>query len=208
MARNLVASCRICRREGVKLYLKGIRCHTAKCAVTRRKFPPGMQSWKDTKLAKYGIQFREKQRVKRFYGVLERQFRTYFDFAEQKKGNTGETLLLLLERRLDNVVYHLAFGLSRKHARQVIHHGHIMVNDRKVDVPSYVVKAGDVIKPVNKEATINLIKTHVESSKERSRPSWLDLNEDTLEGRVIHLPTREDVSIETQEQLIVEHCSK
>lgn len=208
MARTIGPSCRICRREGVKLYLKGTRCDTAKCAITKRKFPPGMQTWKGTKLSKYGVQFREKQRLKRFYGVLERQLLTYFNAAERKKGNTGETLLLLLERRLDNVVYHLTFGLSRKHARQVILHGHIMVNDRKVDVPSYIVKMEDVIKPVNKEATINLIKTHVESSKGRHIPSWLDLNEDTLEGRVIQLPTREDVSVETQEQLIVEHCSK
>lgn len=208
MARTVEASCRICRREGVKLYLKGIRCDTVKCAITRRKFPPGMQTWKGTKLSKFGAQFREKQKVKRFYGVLERQFRTYFDAAERKKGNTGETLLFLLERRLDNVVYHLTFALSRKHARQVIRHGHIMVNDRKVDVPSYLAKSGDIIKPLNKEAAINLIKAHVESSKGRGRPSWLDLNEDTLEGRVIQLPTREDVSVETQEQVIVEHCSK
>lgn len=208
MARTIEASCRMCRREGVKLYLKGIRCDTVKCAITKRKVPPGMQTRKGTKLSKFGTQFREKQKVKRFYGVLERQFRTYFDAAERKKGNTGETLLFLLERRLDNVVYHLTFALSRKHARQVIRHGHIMVNDRKVDVPSYLVKSGDIIKPLNKEAVINLIKTHVQLSKGRGRPSWLDLNEDTLEGRVIQLPTREDVSVETQEQVIVEHCSK
>lgn len=208
MSRYAEASCRLCRRQGVKLYLKGIRCDTVKCAVTRRRFPPGMQSWRSAKLSKYGLQFREKQKVKRFYGVLEKQFRIYFKTAERKQGNTGENLLLLLERRLDNVVYHLTFGFSRKHARQVIRHGHITVNGRKVDIPSYLVKAGDVIKPVDKEADINLIKTHIESSKGRSIPSWLDVNEDTLEGRVIQLPAREAVSIETQEQLIVEHCSK
>lgn len=208
MAKNSTASCRVCRREGVKLFLKGSRCETVKCAVTRRKFPPGMRSWKSAKQSKYGIQFREKQKVKRFYGVLETQFRTYFDAAERKKGNTGETLLLILERRLDNVVYHLTFGFSRKHARQVVRHGHIMVNDTKVDIPSYIVKTGDVIKPVNKEAAVSLIKTHIESSKGRSSPSWIDLNEDTPEGRIIQLPTREDVSVETQEQLIIEHCSK
>lgn len=208
MARTSVASCRICRRAGVKLYLKGVRCDTVKCGVTRKKFPPGMKSWKGTKLSKYGIQFREKQKVKKFYGVLEKQFRTYFDAAERKKGNPGETLLLLLERRLDNVVYHLTFGLSRKQARQVIRHGHIMVNDRKMDIPSYMVKVGDVIKPVSKEGAIELVKTYVESSKGRSKPSWIDLNEATLEGRVIQLPTRDEVSVETQEQLIVEHCSK
>jgi small subunit ribosomal protein S4 len=208
MARSVGPSCRVCRRAGVKLYLKGIRCDTVKCGVTRRKFPPGIRSWKSGKLSKYGIQFREKQNVKRFYGVLEMQFRTYFKTAERKKGNTGEILLLIMERRLDNVVYHLTFGLSRKHARQVIRHGHIMVNDRKVDIPSFMVKEGDIIKAVNKEASEELIKTHVESSKGRSTPSWLDLNEGTLEGRIIQLPTREEVSVDVQEQLIVEHCSR
>lgn len=208
MSRYTEASCRLCRRQGVKLFLKGIRCETVKCAISRRKFPPGMQSWRSAKLSKYGIQFREKQKVKRFYGVLERQFRIYFNTAERIKGNTGENLLLLLERRLDNVVYHLTFGLSRKHARQVIRHGHIMVNDRKVDIPSYLIKAGDVIKPVDKEANVDLMKTHIESSKGRSVPSWLELNDETCEGRVIQLPEREAVSVETQEQLIVEHCSK
>ena len=163
MARHVDPKCRLCRREGVKLYLKGYRCETAKCSIAKRRgVPGGRMSRRVRKLSSYGIHFREKQKLKRFYGVFERQFRNYYYKAERTEGNTGENLLILLERRLDNVLYHFGYGHSRSHARQVINHGHITVNGRKVDIPSFLVKQGDVIKPVNKEDGINMIKMNVE----------------------------------------------
>ena len=159
-------------------------------------------------MSSYGIHFREKQKLKRFYGVFEKQFRNYYYKAERKEGNTWENLLILLERRLDNVLYHFGYGHSRSHARQVINHGHITVNGRKVDIPSFLVKQGDVIKPVNKEDGINMIKMNVESNKDRKQPSWLDRGDDDLDARVLQLPNRDEVSIDIQEQLVVELCSK
>ena len=209
MARHIDPKCKLCRRETVKLYLKGDRCETAKCSITKRKsLPGGRQSRRGRKLSSYGIHFREKQKLKRFYGVFERQFRNYYYKAERKEGNTGENLLILLERRLDNVLYHFGYGHSRSHARQVINHGHITVNGRKVDIPSFLVKQGDVIKTVNKEDGINMIKMNVESNKDRKQPSWLDRGDNDLDVRVLQLPNRDEVSIDIQEQLVVELCSK
>ena len=208
MARYIGPQCRLCRREGAKLFLKGIRCDTAKCAITKRKYPPGQSTWGRGKLSKYGIQFREKQKAKRFYGILERQFQNYFRKAERQKGNTGENLLALLERRLDNVVCLLSFAMSRKSARQLILHGHITVNNKKVDVPSYLVKVGDVIKPRNSEESINIVKANIELAKGRNMPAWVEFKADVPEVVITQLPTREDISTPVQEQLIVELCSK
>ncbi len=208
MGRYVGSKCKLCRRDGVKLFLKGDRCETAKCSVVKRKTLPGQKSRRGKKLSDYGIHFREKQKLKRFYGIFERQFRNYFARSERKEGNTGENLLILLERRLDNALFHLGYGLSRSHARQVINHGHITVNGRKVDIASFLVKAGDVIKPKNKEDNIAMIKLNVESNKNRRMPSWLEQRDDELEGHILHLPTRDEVSIDIQEQLVVELCSK
>ena len=208
MARYTESKCKLCRREGVKLYLKGSRCETAKCSFTKKKNPPGQLKRRGKKLSDYGVHFREKQKLKRFYGVYERQFRNYFTKAERKKGNTGENLLVLLERRLDNVLYHFGFGFSRSHARQIINHGHITVNDRRVDIASYLVKPGEVIKPNNKENSIKMVKLNLDSSKNENLPSWLELGDNGLEGRVLQLPTMEEMSIDIQEQLVVELCSK
>ncbi|MBM4054056.1 MAG: 30S ribosomal protein S4 [Planctomycetes bacterium] len=208
MARYVGPQCRLCRREGEKLFLKGIRCETAKCAITKRKYPPGQFSWGRGKLSKYGIQFREKQKMKRFYGILEKQFRNYFRKAEKQKGNTGDNLLIMLERRLDNVVHLLSFAHSRKSARQLILHGHITVNDKKVDIPSLLVRVGDVIKSKNREKSRKFIQDNVESLKSKKIPSWLEFRQDALEGVVKQLPTRDDISASVQEQLIIELCSK
>ena len=209
MARHVDPKCKLCRREGVKLYLKGDRCETAKCSITKRKsLPGGKMSRRGRKLSSYGIHFREKQKLKRFYGVFERQFRNYYHKAERKQGNTGENLLILLERRLDNALYHIGYGFSRSHARQVINHGHVTVNGRKVDIASFLVKQGDVIRPVEREDSINMIKTNIDSNKGRTPPSWLALGDDELEGRVQQLPNRDEVSVNIQEQLVVELCSK
>lgn len=208
MARYVGPQCRLCRREGEKLFLKAIRCDTAKCAVTKRKYPPGQFTWGRGKLSKYGIQFREKQKVKRFYGILDEQFKNYYEKAEKQKGNTGENLFIMFERRLDNVLYLLSFGASRKNARQIIMQGHITVNDKRVDIPSSLVKVGDVIKPKNVEASINLVKANIELVKGRSLPAWIEYKADIPEGVITQLPTREDISVNAQEQLIVELCSK
>ncbi len=209
MARHIDPKCKLCRREGVKLYLKGYRCETAKCSITKRRgVPGGKRSKRIRKLSSYGLHLREKQKLKRFYGVFERQFRNYYHKAERKEGNTGENLLILLERRLDNVLYHFGYGHSRSHARQVINHGHITVNGRKVDIPSFLVKQGDVIKPVSKEDNIKTIKMNIDSNKDRKPPSWLDRGDEDLDGRVLQLPNRDEVSIDIQEQLVIELCSK
>ncbi len=208
MARYVGPSCRLCRREGEKLFLKGIRCDTVKCAITKRKYPPGQFAWGRGKLSKYGIQFREKQKTKRFYGVLERQFRNYFRKAERQKGNTGDNLLVMLERRLDNVLCLAFFAASRKSARQLILHGHITVNNKKVDIASYLVKVGDVIKPKNTETTLNIVKANIESLKGRNIPAWMEFKAEIPEVVVTQLPTREDISVSVHEQLIVELCSK
>lgn len=208
MARYLGPQCRLCRREGEKLFLKGIRCETPKCAITKRKYPPGQFAWGRGKLSKYGVQFREKQKTKRFYGILESQFQNYYLKAERQKGHTGENLLIMLERRLDNVVHLILFASSRKNARQLIRHGHITVNNKRVNIPSYLVKAGDVIRPNTSEASQNIVKSNIELVKSRNTPAWVDLKLDVPEGVVTQVPTREDISIPVQEQLIVELYSK
>ena len=198
----------MCRREGAKLFLKGNRCDTPKCAFERRESPPGMNTFRRGKLTDYGVHLREKQKVKRYYGVLERQFRKYFKQAERAKGNTGEVLMSLLERRLDNVVCRLGFGLSRDQARLIVNHGHVTVNDRRVDVASYLTRPGDVIRVKDRPKSVQLVKANLEESI-REVPDFLSLVDGPQpEGHVLRVPEAEDVSIPVQTQLIVELCSK
>ncbi len=208
MARYRESVCRLCRREGMKLFLKGDRCFTNKCAVERRNFPPGQHGKRRSKILGYGIQLREKQKVKRFYGVLEGQFRLTFEKAERMRGVTGENLLSLLERRLDNVVHRLGFTGSRPQARQLVRHGHVRVNGRKVNVPSMIVPQGAVVSIKDKSRTNPLIASAVETAKGRGIPAWLELDAAQFQGKVVALPKREDVSIPISEKLIVELYSK
>ncbi len=208
MARYRESVCRLCRREGMKLFLKGDRCFTNKCAVERRNFPPGQHGKRRSKILGYGIQLREKQKVKRFYGLLEGQFRLTFEKAERMRGVTGENLLSLLERRLDNVVHRLGFAASRAQARQLVRHGHIRVNGRKVNVPSYQVNPGSTIAVKEKSRTNPLIATAVETAKGRGVPAWLELNATEFAGKVVANPKREDVALPVNEKLIVELYSK
>jgi small subunit ribosomal protein S4 len=209
MARYIGAVCRLCRREGMKLFLKGERCYTEKCAIEKRNLPPGQHGkLRKAKLVGYGLQLREKQKVKRIYGVLENQFRRYFEMADRTRGITGETLLQLLERRLDNVIYRLGLSTSRPQARQLVRHGHFLVNGRKVDVPSYSVKAGDVITVRGGSAQNATIQHAMEEVKGRGIPDWLQFDAGNLTGRIQSLPTREQINLPVQEQLIVELYSK
>ncbi|MDN5331575.1 MAG: small subunit ribosomal protein [Tepidanaerobacteraceae bacterium] len=208
MARYTGPSCRLCRREGIKLYLKGERCYTPKCAIDRRGYAPGQHGQMKRKLSEYGLQLREKQKAKRIYGVLEQQFKIYFEEASRRKGVTGENLLRLLECRLDNVVYRLGFAKSRAQARQVVRHGHIEVNGKKVDIPSYQVRPGDVIAVREKSRSLDLFKEMAELGKGRVLPEWLSVNYDTLTGEVLRYPNREDIDVPIQEHLIVELYSK
>jgi len=208
MARYKDEQCRICRREGQKLFLKGARCYTDKCSITRRSYAPGQHGQKKKKLSEYGTQLREKQKTKAFYGVGERQFRRYFEMAESKKGITGEVLLQLLESRLDNVVYRLGFGSSRAQARMLVTHGHFEVNGQKVDIPSYIVKAGDEIKVREVRKDSKIIKENVEANSARPIPAWLEKDEKNLSGKVVRLASREDIDIPVEEHLIVELYSK
>lgn len=208
MARYKDEQCRRCRREGQKLFLKGARCYSDKCSVSRRNYAPGQHGQKKAKLSEYGTQLREKQKTKSFYGVGERQFRKYFEMASNKKGITGDNLLQILESRLDNVVYKLGFGSSRAQARQLVNHGHFDVNGKKVDIPSYLVKAGDVIsvREIKKDSAI--IKENVEANSARPVPAWLEKDAENLTGKVVRLATREDVDLAVEEHLIVELYSK
>src|SRR3954465_6344901 len=209
MARYIGPVCRLCRREGMKLFLKGERCYTEKCAIEKRNLPPGQHGkLRKAKLVGYGLQLREKQKVKRIYGVLENQFRRYFEMADRQRGITGETLLQLLERRFDNVIYRLGLATSRAQARQLVRHGHFLVNGRKVDVPSYSLKAGDVV-TIKGTSTKNATILHaIEEVKGRGIPEWLLFDSGALTGRVTSLPTREQINLPVQEQLIVELYSK
>ncbi len=209
MARYIGPVCRLCRREGMKLFLKGERCYTEKCAIEKRNTPPGQHGRaRRSKTVGYGIQLREKQKVKRIYGVLENQFRRYFETAERTRGITGETLLQLLERRLDNVIYRAGFSTSRSQARQLVRHGHFMVNGRKVDVPSYSVRAGDVVS-VRQTSLENAAIAHaMEEVKGRGVPEWIAIDSTKLAGTIASLPTREQINLPVQEQLIVELYSK
>ena len=208
MSRYKDEQCRICRREGQKLFLKGSRCYTDKCSVTRRNYAPGQHGQKRAKLSEYGTQLREKQKTKSFYGVGEKQFRRYFEMASNKKGITGETLLQILESRLDNVVYRLGYGSSRAQARQLVNHGLFEVNGQKVDIPSYLVKAGDVIAVRESKKDVSIIKQNVEQNASRPVPEWLEKDSEKLSGKVIRLASREDVDIPVEEHLIVELYSK
>ncbi len=210
MGRYLGSSCRHCRREGVKLMLKGIRCETAKCPVEKkqRNLAPGMHGWRRGRASEYGVRLREKQKVKRYYGILERQFMKCFNKAERIRGNTGETLLQLLERRLDNVVYKLNFASSRKAARQLISHGHIYVNNRKVNISDYTTKIGDRITIKGSNKSIKKVKEQLESNPNYSTQGWLQLSREKPEATIVALPTRDDVQIPVEEQLVVEFCSR
>jgi small subunit ribosomal protein S4 len=207
MARYRDAKCRLCRREGQKLFLKGARCFTDKCAIERRNYPPGQHGLNRGKLTPYGVQLREKQKAKRIYGVLESQFRKYFQWAEREKGVTGENLLRLLELRLDNVVHRLGFATSRRESRQMVAHGHFQVNGRKVSIPSLLVKVGDVVqlRPNSKQAA--RIEDNLGGGRAQM-PQWLDLDVEGKKGTVRSLPLREDIQIPVAEQLIVELYSK
>ena len=208
MARYKDEQCRRCRREGQKLFLKGERCYSDKCSISRRNYAPGQHGQKRAKLSEYGTQLREKQKTKSYYGVGEKQFRGYFEMASNKKGITGENLLQILVSRLDNVVYRLGFGASRAQARQLVNHGQFAVNGQRVDIPSYLVKAGDVITVRENKKENGAIKANIEANSARPVPAWLELNNETLSGKVVRLASREDVDIPVEEHLIVELYSK
>ena len=208
MARYIDNKCKLCRREGMKLFLKGQRCFTDKCALSRRDYPPGVHAQRRSKVTDYGLHLREKQKLKRIYGVLERQFRLYFKEAERLKGNTGENLLSLLERRLDNVVLSCGFALSRNHARQMINHGHFRVNDRRVDIPSYRVRPGDKVTIRDGDKTRKMVTEAVDVNRSQVVPDWLTVSADAMQSEVVGLPRREHVPHPIQEQLIIELCSK
>ena len=208
MARYKDEQCRICRREGQKLFLKGSRCYSDKCSISRRNYAPGQNGQKKKKLSEYGTQLREKQKTKAFYGVSEKQFRKYFDMASNSRGKTGDVLLQILESRLDNVVYRLGYGSSRAQARMLVTHGTFEVNGHKVDIPSYLVKAGDVIEIKESKKNIQRMKDIVEVAGGRIVPEWLDVDADKLQGTVKELPTREQIDVPVDEMLIVELYSK
>lgn len=208
MARYTGSSCRLCRREGIKLFLKGLRCASDRCPVSRRAYAPGQHGKRRIKLSNYGLQLREKQKVKKIYGILEKQFRTYFKKAERARGVTGEILLQLLERRLDNVIFRLNFALTRNEARQIVRHGHIRVNGKKVDIPSYLVKKSDSVKAKAKSKSTKRMKELTELVKDRGVPGWLKQDPANLKGEILNMPSREDVGFPIQEKLIVELYSK
>jgi len=210
MARYTGAVCRLCRREGQKLFLKGDRCFTDKCALSenRRPYPPGQHGQGRTKASEYGTQLREKQKAKRYYGVLEKQFRGYFDMASRRRGKTGENLLAILETRLDNTVYRLGFAMSRAEARQLVLHGHFLVNGRKVNIPSFLVKPGMIISLKDKSRNLDKFKSVIEANASRIPPKWLDYDANSLIAKVTTVPEREDIDLPIEEQLIVELYSK
>ena len=209
MARDTGAVCRKCRREGQKLFLKGDRCYTDKCAVERRPFAPGQHgNARNKKMSEYGMQLREKQKARRYYGVLESQFRKYYEMANAKKGVTGENLLSILETRLDNVIYRLGFAMSRPAARQLVRHGHFTINGKKVDIPSYLVKPGEVIALKDSSRSLDKFKGSLEANGSRPAPKWLDFDQNTLTAKVVAFPAREDIDLPIEEHLIVELYSK
>jgi len=208
LARYTKSVCRLCRRENLKLFLKGERCYTEKCAIDRRNYPPGQHGQNRRKFSDYGAQLREKQKVKRLYGLLENQFRNTFKEADRKKGITGEILLSLLERRLDNAVYRLGFANSRNEARQLVRHNHFLVNQRKVNIPSFLVKPGDSIMLREKSKKVVRILEALEGVARRGVPQWLELNKEQLKGNIKGLPNREEITLPIQEKLIVELYSK
>ncbi|GAA0116399.1 MULTISPECIES: 30S ribosomal protein S4 [Clostridium] len=206
MARYTEATCKLCRREGLKLNLKGDRCFTEKCAFARRSYAPGQHGQGRKKISNYGLQLREKQKARRIYGVLEKQFRKYYDKAEKQRGITGENLLRLLEIRLDNVIYRLGYGASRAEARQLVTHGHFLINGKKVDIASYSVKINDVITVCDKSKATEKFKVFNENPK--TLPKWLEADQEAFAAKVVSLPTREDIDVPVNETLIVELYSK
>ena len=208
MARYKDEQCRICRREGQKLFLKGARCYSDKCSVTRRNYAPGQHGQKRTKLSEYGTQLKEKKKTRSFYGVGEKQFRKYFEMASNKKGITGTNLLQILESRLDNVVYRLGLGVSRPQARQIVTHGNIEVNGVKTDVASYLVKPGDVIAVRENRKDNTIIKANLEAGAARPVPEWLELDSKNLSAKVLRIVTREEIDLPVEEHMIVEFYSK
>lgn len=209
MGRYIGPSCRLCRREGMKLFLKGTKCYTPKCPVDKRAFPPGQHGQIRVKLSDYGIQLREKQKVKRMYGVLERQFKRYFGIAQKARGVTGQMLLEILERRLDNVLYRVGFATSRKEGREMVRHRAVLVNQRLVDIPSYTVKTGDVIEIAeSRKGQSARIKDNLERMKDHPAPAWIALDAPKLKANILRSPQKEDIGLPIQEQLIVELYSK
>lgn len=208
MARYTGSVCRLCRREGQKLFLKGERCYTDKCAITRRSYAPGQHGQGRKKLSEYGLQLRAKQMTRRYYGVLESQFRHYYELAEKREGKTGEALLAILETRLDNVVYRLGWAGSRAEARQLVSHGHFNVNGRRVDIPSYLTKQGDVISVNDKSKNSTKMKSILEANGSRPVPKWIDVNRESLEAKIVAVPQRDDIDLSVEETLIVELYSK
>jgi small subunit ribosomal protein S4 len=208
LGRNIESACRLCRRENLKLFLKGDRCYSDKCAFDRRGYPPGEHGQSRAKFSPYGVQLREKQKVKRMYGLSELQFRRTFVKADRQKGMTGTNLLVLLERRLDNVVYRLGFANSRVQARHFIRHNHFLVNGKRVNIPSYLISAGDIVEPVGKSREIQVLSDSLAAVERRGVPQWLLLEKENRKGVVRTIPTREDITIPIQEQLIVELYSK
>ena len=208
MARYTDAVCRLCRREGQKLFLKGERCSSDKCSVVRRSYAPGQHGQGRKKNSEYGLQLRAKQMARRYYGVLESQFAKYFDMAARQQGMAGENLLRILESRLDNVIYRLALASSRPQARQMVRHGYFTVNGRRVNIPSYLVKPGDVVAVCDKMKAYESMKALAEANSSRPIPQWLDMNKNTLEAKVLNLPNRDEIDLEVEEHLIVELYSK
>lgn len=209
MARYIGSVCKLCRREGTKLFLKSDRCYTDKCAIVRRSYPPGQHGQGRVKQSEYSIQLREKQKIRRIYGVLERQFRGYFVRAERMKGITGDNLLQLLERRLDNVVQRMGFSGSKKEARQIVRHGHLLVNGRRVTIPSYVLKPGDVVELKEKSRSIAHIQQTLSAVEKRGFPTWLEIDKAQFRGKMLSIPTRDECTMPTvKEQLVVELYSK
>jgi small subunit ribosomal protein S4 len=208
MARYTGSVCRLCRREGVKLYLKGERCYTDKCAIDRRAYAPGQHGQGRKKVSEYGTQLREKQKARRVYGVLEKQFRGYYEEATRRKGITGETLLQILESRLDNVVYRAGFAASRPEARQIVKHGHILVNGKRLDIPSYLSKPGDVISIADKSNDVPRIKELLESAESKAVITWLERDLNTKSARIVRVPARDEIDVPVAEQMIVELYSR
>jgi len=208
MARSAGPSCRLCRREGTKLFLKGSRCNTAKCAIERRAYPPGEHGQRRTKTKDYGLQLREKQKVRRTYGILERQFRRYFRLASRSAGVTGEVLLRLLEMRLDNVVYRMGFAVSRAQARQLVRHGHFTVNGRRVDIPSCEVRPGDTVAVCEKAHDMLVIQQALSGATLDAVPEWMEVDHERLAGKIVKEPSRDEMAVPVKEQLVVELYSR
>jgi small subunit ribosomal protein S4 len=208
LARYTESVCRLCRREGLKLFLKGERCYTDKCAIERRNYPPGVHGQGRSKFSEYAVQLREKQKVKRMYGLMERQFRRYFHLAERLRGITGENLLLLLERRLDNMIYRMGFATSRAEARQLVRHGHFLIDGRKVDIPSFLLRPGQVVTVRERSRAVTRILEAIEQAERRGVPEWLEVQREAFSARVKALPARADLTMPINEKLVVELYSK